>query len=207
MRSNRWKFHPLAYLIVGLLLGAGTGLILFRGFPTGETIQTQPPSLQEGSSTADGSDPADQQDASFGVRVGDLAPDFTLTALDGSEYRLSDLRGQIVLLNFWATWCGPCLIEMPLLEEQYKQYKDDGLIVLAVNDGESRDRVREFAEENLLDIPLLLDPGSVVQRRYQIRGYPSSVFVDRDGLVEFVHIGLVQETQLEGYLGSLGLDI
>jgi thiol-disulfide isomerase/thioredoxin len=191
-------------MLIGLLLGGGFAFIVFWGFPSASepgAISTgiENTTLQPGAVV-----PVSGENAASGVAVDAVAPDFVLEDISGEEYQLSDLRGQVVLLNFWATWCGPCLVEMPLLESDYQAYKNEGFIVLAVNDGESLQKVEQFGNENDLNIPLLLDPGRVVQRLYEIRGYPSSVFVDQDGRIKFIHIGLIQESQLTNYMEELG---
>jgi peroxiredoxin len=136
---------------------------------------------------------------------GALAPDFELTDLEGNQIRLSDLRGSPLLINFWATWCGPCRIEMPAIEARYQRYKDQGFRVLAVDFDEPADIVAEFRDELGLSFDILLDPGAKVQQLYRVRGYPSSYFVDRDGFITIVHIGLMTEGQLDDYLLTLEL--
>ena len=204
MRTDGPRFRSMILVLIGALAGAGFGLILFWGFPGSAqpTLQfsgPDPNAIEPGALV-----PVSGGNAAFGVQVGASAPDFVLSDLDGQEFRLSDLRGNVVLLNFWATWCGPCTVEMPLLEADYQRYRDQDFIVLAVNDGESAALVEEFGQEHGLSFPLLLDPGRVVQRLYQVRGYPSSVFVDEQGQIKFVHIGLIQENQLTGYMEELG---
>jgi peroxiredoxin len=204
MYASSHRISPLTYILIGLLLGGGVGFILFWGFPGQEQSETVQPSMNSGTTVPGEVLSVPDEQASFGLQVGALAPDFVLEDAAGEEYRLSDLRGSIVLLNFWATWCGPCLVEMPLLETGYQAYKDEGFVVLAINDGESAEPVAEFGEENGLSFPLLIDPGRVVQRLYEIRGYPSSVFVDQEGRVKFIHIGLMQNNQLAAYMQDLG---
>jgi peroxiredoxin len=204
MRPTGSRFHPLLNILVGVLLGGGFGLILFWGFPGSRQPNTASGDFEESALESGAVVPVSGESASFGMQVGAMAPDFLLEDLDGQEYRLSELRGQVVLLNFWATWCGPCLVEMPLLESEYQNYRSEGFLVIAVNDGESADKVERFGEEHELSFPLLLDPGRVVQRLYNVRGYPSSVFVDQEGFIRFVHIGLIQDSQLSNYMGELG---
>jgi thiol-disulfide isomerase/thioredoxin len=132
--------------------------------------------------------------------IGATAPDFTLQDMQGKDVNLRDLREQIVLLNFWATWCGPCREEMPLLEERYN---GGGFALLAINFDESQELVQGYMNELGVDIPVLLDPGGKVQELYRVRGYPTSFFVDRDGVIRFIHIGELKAGDLDNYLDQL----
>lgn len=132
------------------------------------------------------------------------APDFELAALNGESIRLEELRGQPVLINFWATWCAPCQLEMPAFQDRYEQHAG-ALRVLAVNFDEPRADVQAFADDLGLTFDVLPDPGGEVQRLYQVRGYPTTVLVDADGVVRVLHIGLMTENQLDQYLSELGL--
>jgi thiol-disulfide isomerase/thioredoxin len=129
--------------------------------------------------------------------IGAMAPDFTLRDLQGKETSLRDLRGQVVLLNFWATWCGPCREEMPIIQERYN---DGGFALLAINFDESKEIVQWFIDELGIDIPVLLDPGGRVQELYRLRGYPTSFFLDPDGVIRFIHIGEMTASDLDNYL-------
>jgi len=135
-----------------------------------------------GASTA-GHIPAPQQ--------GFLAPDFELRTIEGENVKLSDLRGQAVLVNLWATWCPPCRAEMPAIEKIYKEYKDEGLVVLGVNMTyqDTFSNVAPFIDEYGLSFPVLLDETGTVGTAYQLRSLPSSFFVDRDGIISEVVIG------------------
>lgn len=133
------------------------------------------------------------------------APDFTLQTTSGDVVGLSDFLGQPVLINFWATWCGPCRIEMPAIQDRYLGFKDDGLVVLAVNFDESQEAVTAYGEELGLTFPLLLDPGGEIQKRYRNRSYPTSFFVDSEGVIRAHHIGVMTENQLDENLARIGL--
>jgi len=111
------------------------------------------------------------------------APDFELTASDGKTVRLSDLRGKVVLLNFWATWCPPCKAEMPDLNALQAKYGTDrDFVVLGVNDEESAADVVAFAQREGIAFPLLLDPeGRVIEKLFDVRYLPTSMIIDRDG--------------------------
>ncbi len=132
-----------------------------------------------------GSGPATE----YGPEVGKLAPDFTLTGLDGQEVSLSDFRGKPVLINFWASWCGPCRIEMPFLQEVYEEWNSKGLVVLAVNLQENRIIVEKFAESMGLTFPILLSPGSKIPLSYNVRGIPATFLIDVDGVIRDIKIG------------------
>ena len=122
-------------------------------------------------------------------RTGFVAPDFTLETLDGETVALSGLRGQAVVINLWATWCSPCRAEMPALEHVWNDYRNQGLVVLAVNQGETAARVGAFVEELGLTFPVLLDREGAVGARYQLRAYPTTFFVGRDGVVRDLVLG------------------
>lgn len=111
--------------------------------------------------------------------------DFQLEAIDGRRYRLSDLKGKVVLVSFWATWCGPCVSEMPLLAKTYAKYKDRGFEIMAVSadDPNERDKVREFARAHTLLFPVLFDDG--IAKLYDVDGYPGNFFIDRDGRIRY----------------------
>jgi peroxiredoxin len=139
-----------------------------------------------------------------------LAPDFVLPTLDGRDLRLSDLRGQAVVLNFWATWCSPCRREMPLLVGAYRQFREQGLVVVALNVQEDEESVRRFAREFGLPFPVALDKSGDVTGAYRLLGLPTTFFIDRQGVVRSVFRGPfvasgqgkdVQEAIDEGELG------
>lgn len=126
-----------------------------------------------------------------GVQPGDLAPAFTLQTLDGDSITLSDLRGHPILLNMWASWCGPCKYEMPTIQKVYEEFKDRGLVVLALNltKKDNLTSVISFVEAYGLTFPILLDSDGKVEEAYQLRGLPSTFFIDRDGIIQSVVIG------------------
>jgi len=126
-----------------------------------------------------------------GTQVGDLAPDFQLQDLDGQTISLSDLRGKPVLLNFWATWCGPCVHEMPFIQEIYELWtgKSPSVMVLTVNVKESSSRVKEFMKSYGLSFPVLLDTKGSVAAKYNIRGIPTTFLIDKDGIVQGIKVG------------------
>lgn len=123
------------------------------------------------------------------VAVQEHAPDFTLKDLDGKNLRLDEYRGQVVLLNFWASWCGPCRQEMPLLDKIHQRYEDAGFAVVSVNvEGEDAP-ARSLAKETGVTFPVLIDAEQRVSQMYDLEAMPSSVLIDRDGVVRYIHLG------------------
>jgi thiol-disulfide isomerase/thioredoxin len=118
------------------------------------------------------------------LSIGSKAPDFELYDLDGVVHKLSDYKGQPVVLNFWATWCGYCRVEMPYFEEVYNEWKDDDLILFAVNVGESSSLAQSFMDYYGYTIPVLLDSAKTVNRKYAVSGYPTTYFIDEDGIIQ-----------------------
>ncbi|MCP4141122.1 MAG: TlpA family protein disulfide reductase [Chloroflexi bacterium] len=137
---------------------------------------------KSGSSTA-GLIPAPQK--------GFLAPDFTLETLEGESLQLSDLRGKVVLLNFWATWCPPCRAEMPAFQDAYSDYKDKDFVIVAVNATlqDSPNDIRGFVDEFGLGFPVLLDTKGKANRLYQVQSLPTSFFIDKEGIISEVVVG------------------
>jgi cytochrome c biogenesis protein CcmG, thiol:disulfide interchange protein DsbE len=122
---------------------------------------------------------------------GFLAPDFTLETLDGERVTLSDLRGKVVLLNFWATWCPPCRAEMPAFQETYIEYEDEDFVILAVNatTQDSLEDITAFIAEYGLSFPIVLDIEGEANRLYQVQSLPTSFFIDEEGIISEVVIG------------------
>lgn len=112
------------------------------------------------------------------------APDFTLNSLNGKKVSLKDFRGKAVFLNFWATWCPPCVVEMPSMENLHKRFKDKGLVVIAVNSEESEKKVGKFIKKKGYTFLVLLDSdGSVTGESYRAVGFPTTYLIDRRGMV------------------------
>ena len=126
--------------------------------------------------------------ASSGME-GQPAPDFALRSSLGENLRLSEYRGDVVMINFWATWCGPCRQEMPLLDEMYARYQRVGFNLLGVNIDDDSSRAMAMIEELGVDFPVLFDADKAVSRLYDVEAMPVTVLVDREGTVRFVHNG------------------
>ncbi len=136
--------------------------------------------------------------------VGTAAADFSLVDLDGKAHRLSDYRGKVVLVNFWATWCKPCTTEMPAMQSTYDRLRGDGFVVLAVNELEDEAKVREHIKAYAHTFPVLLDHNNRVANMYGVFGLPVSVFVDPQGIVQaYVKGGLLTEQRIADVVGRI----
>jgi cytochrome c biogenesis protein CcmG, thiol:disulfide interchange protein DsbE len=137
---------------------------------------------------------------------GFLAPDFTLESMGGETVRLSDLRGQAVIVNLWASWCGPCRLEMPAFKKVHEEYKERGLLILAVN-STSKDMpsaVKEFVAEYQLPFTILMDYDGTVARLYKLSALPTTFFIGRDGVITKVVVGgPLAESTLRAEIESL----
>jgi peroxiredoxin len=130
--------------------------------------------------------------------------DFTLTDLQGNTWHLKDLRGKVVLVNFWATWCPPCRKEMPDLQALYGKYKAQGLVVLSISDEEAA-KVAPFIKERQITYPVMLDPGRKVHELYQVEGIPKSFVYDREGKMVAQSIDMRTRSQFQQMLEQAGL--
>jgi peroxiredoxin len=117
------------------------------------------------------------------------APDFTLKSQTGENIKLSELRGQVVMINFWASWCGPCRQEMPLLDQIYQHYEPMGFTLLGVNVEEDSTAANKVLKEIPVSFPVLFDNKSQVSESYKVRAMPSTVLIDRDGKMRYLHEG------------------
>ena len=117
------------------------------------------------------------------------APAFTLSSLSGQQGALSQYKGQVVMVNFWATWCGPCQQEMPLLDQMYKKYKPAGFTLIGVNVDKEAPAVKELLARKPVTFPVLLDPANQVSKAYHVDEMPSSVIIDRKGEIRYIHRG------------------
>lgn len=136
---------------------------------------------------------SDQPQAQPGAvaKEGFTAPDFTLDLLGGGKVTLSDLRGKVVLVNFWTSWCPPCRLEMPAIEKSYRSYKDLGFVVIGLNltAQDSEQAAAEFAKEVGITFPIALDRDNAVGNLYRNTALPTSFFIDRNGVIRSVIVG------------------
>lgn len=125
----------------------------------------------------------------FAATIEGPAPDFTLKSTTGENLKLSEFRGEVVMINFWASWCGPCRQEMPILDAMYEQYKDLGFTILGVNVEEDPEGARKLLKSIPVNFPVLLDSENAVSELYKVVAMPSTYLVDRDGNLRFYHMG------------------
>ena len=130
------------------------------------------------------------------------APAFTLQSVDGHTVSLAQFKGDVVMINFWASWCGPCRQEMPLLDSIYKQYKDMGFTLLGVNVEPDAHNASAWLKKTPVSYPILLDPKSQVSQLYQVQAMPTTVIIDRQGIVRFVHSGYLPGDENQ-YMNSI----
>jgi DsbE subfamily thiol:disulfide oxidoreductase len=184
---------PCIIISVGVLIGMGLGALFVSGLVLATNSFSQPKAGM-----------IEEVDSDDAPQVNAPAPDFELENLTGEKKHLADYQGKVVVLNFWATWCGPCKYEMPFFQEIYESYSSD-IAVLAVNNQESVDRVKPFVEEMGLTYEILMDKDGSVATQYQVLGFPTTYFIDPNGIIKFLHVGVLTEEQLDGYLNLLGV--
>ncbi|MDF1500157.1 MAG: TlpA disulfide reductase family protein [Anaerolineales bacterium] len=177
------KRKTISFLLFGvglMLLGAGLGIHLLKSDP--------PPVDDRSAAPRNCVEPA---------HVSFDAPELSLHGLDDQPVSLEKYRGQVVLLNAWATWCPPCLAELPDLEAFFKEYRDEGFVLVGVNIGEPRGTVLEFLEQNPLSFPIWMDPGEQTLRALNTIALPYSIVVDRTGEVRLAWSGATCYENLE----------
>lgn len=135
------------------------------------------------------------------VRTGEVAPDFGLILENGATLTLESLRGRPVLINHWATWCGPCRVEMPEIVRVAAENTD--LVVIGANDSESPEQVIRFAEEYAMEFPVTIDPDGQLSWLFSVRALPMSIFIDREGVVHTIWTGLLTAEKLDELLAEI----
>jgi len=191
--APRKSTSNIAILVLGLWLGVLVGALILLVLAVNGVISVG--FLAGGA--ADGTETVG--------KVNQPAGEFELQALDGGTVRLSDLRGKVVVVNFWATWCGPCIREMPMFDDFSRAFPND-LVILGVNVQESESKVKDFIQSVGIGYPILLDLTGKVGKQYQVMALPDTLFIDKEGILRFHHIGILSETQLAGYLAQLGVE-
>jgi len=141
------------------------------------------------------------------IEVGKPAPDFTVTDLQDKPVKLSDYRGKLIFLHFWADWCSECRAEFPRIERAYEALKNDtGFVILSVNAGQSKYHVEDFKEEFGLMFPMLVDEYAKSAKLYQVEGIPTTFVIDQNGTIVDIHVGWITEKYIfdavERFLGK-----
>ena len=173
MRKN----IPYLLLGLGLILIAASIYFVMQGAPAQSDLSTVP------------------------VQVSFASPELTLTDLQGITRSLTDYRGQVVLVNLWATWCPPCKAEMPTLQAYHEKYKDKGFAVIAINDGDPTPDVLQFVKDYKLTFPVWLDPTYIAtEQAFKTLNLPSSFVIDREGTVRLSWVGEIKGKMLEKYV-------
>lgn len=193
MTNKKTKQNKSNILIVGILLGIGMGAIIFSVV-----------GLYQNGSINFLNKKTESQNMNAIPVIGKPAPDFILNNIDGQSVRLSDLKGQPVALNFWATWCSPCVFELPLFQEHYEK-NNGGFEILAINNQEPGNIVIPFVDELGLTFEILLDLNAEVAELYQVIGFPTTYFIDSEGIIRVKHVGVVTEDQFSEYLSQVGV--
>ena len=171
---------PLLLLGLGLILIAASVLLFKRG----AGAQTIPSDL-----------------SAIPAKANFPAPEVTLTDTRGESHSLRDYRGQVVLINLWATWCPPCKAEMPTLQAFYDKYRDEGFTIIAINDGDPTEDVLQFEEDYQLSFPIWLDPKYyATEQAFKTMNLPSSFVIDRAGTVRLMWVGAISRRMLDEYV-------
>lgn len=204
-RTGRRKIAGFILAMMIMIMVAGCGQEN-RETNTGGMDSQQPVNGSEQDAVQDETNEPEKQDepASYQeLMEGDTAPDFTADLADGSTFTLSEQSGKVVLLNFWATWCGPCVGEMPAFEKLYKEYGDE-VAVLAVNCLEDEETVRQFIAENGYTFPIAFDVEGVVNMKYPTDGIPYTLVIGKDGTVQDIYVGAADaDTQYQEYKSAI----
>lgn len=171
------KFIPLILLGLGLILIAASGYSIWQDIPNQSDLSAVP------------------AEANF------TSPKLTLSDTQGVFHSLSDYRGQVVLVNLWATWCPPCKEEMPHLQAYYDKHKDEGFTIIAINDGDPTPDVLQFVKDYQLTFPVWLDPTYIAtEQAFKTLNLPSSFVIDRQGTIRLQWVGGVNRRTMEKYV-------
>ncbi|WP_206810007.1 peroxiredoxin family protein [Paradesulfitobacterium ferrireducens] len=188
------------YLAVVALIG----LVIWGLYDVGGSKSKSPDATPNSAGVSTNTDQGQQ--ATVGLEKGNLAPDFELRTVDGKAMKLSSLRGKKVIVNFWATWCPPCRLEMPEMEKFYTKNKNEGIEILAVNltkAEKSRADVPAFIEAYGITFPVLLDENSDVARLYKVSSIPASFIIDTQGVIREKIVGPMTYDSMEKMVGSI----
>jgi thiol-disulfide isomerase/thioredoxin len=181
-QPSRARFFAMILMGVGLV---SIGIVFFF------LLQNNPPSASV------------QDPSAVPVKVDYAAPNLILEDLSGNTVSLKDYAGSVVLVNLWATWCPPCKEEMPTLQAFYEKYKNDGFVLIAINQEETREVVQPFVEQYGLTFPVWLDIEWLAEREFNTSNLPSSYVIDQSGQVRLMWIGSISKQNLEKYIPNI----
>lgn len=206
-QEGNGRSPSLPLLLTGIVfVGIAFGLLIFGGNLFGDTEKEGVTILSESVLQFEEGGSLSQeipQEVGF-LERGDPATEFTLQDLEGNTVSLSDFRGQPVIVNFWATWCGPCRIEMPEFEATFQEYQEQGLVILAINQGEPAEKVEAFFYDDMgLTFTPLLDQEQAISAQYGVFNYPSTFFINSEGVVADKHLGVLLKPQLDQFMANL----
>ena len=187
----------IIFLWVAVIILSGVAIYTVSKYQNSEPIQSITPTA---SNSLDTSNPSPSVENTNSTNI---APDFTLQNLDGDKVSLSDYKGKKVFLNFWATWCPPCKAEMPDMQEVYEETKNNDIVILAVNIGDSQKDVKQFIDERGFEFPVLLDLDQQVAKVYDITAIPTSYFIDKNGAIINSIRGAMSKNDMLNYINSL----
>ncbi len=179
-------------LVISVALSFG---LLLGGCALGRTSETTPASNGVPGAPAPG--PIEE-----GITTGNRLPDVEFVTFAGEPIHLKEMVGQPLIVNFWATWCGPCKQEIPLLQEAFEKHKGDGLRLIAITD-ETKSIVEPFVQNQGMTFPIMFDEGGRASNKYGIQGIPTTFFLDRDGVIIARHVGALGPNILQSYLDDL----
>lgn len=191
-----------AALLLAVLAGAAWFAIDRGGGSDPDSAITDGRTPADGGVASDARGPLDSR----APVIGQPAPDFELARIDGSLVRLSDLRGKVVWINFWATWCQPCRKELPDIQKLYDELRADGLEVLTLNWKDPADEARAYFDDAGLTLPMLLDHRGSVYDQYRLQGLPDSFFIDPEGNLAALYFGYLTETKMRERLKTAGIE-
>ena len=181
MKNSKFPVNIVAILAVALLFGVAMGMIIISNNPS-----TLPQAIVPASSSGGR------------VRVGKAAPDFTLNTLAGAPVKLSELRGKRVLVNFWASWCAPCIEEIPALKDAYAELdsKNSDVVFVGIGYQDKIENLKSFVEVNKLAYTIVEDPSGKTGDAYNVLGMPTSFFIDSSGVVQHVETGILTKADV-----------
>ena len=188
MDTPKKKF-PISILVLALiaaLFGFGTGVIIISSRPTSDNPVIVLPTSNV-----------------HGLAEGSPAPDFTLKTFAGQDVSLKELRGKRVLINFWASWCPPCLRETPDLKAAYNQLREENVTFIGIGTQDETDKLKQFSDENSLSYTIVEDPKGTVGDSYGVLGLPTTILLDSQGIVRKVFTGPITKDQVIAEFGKI----